>query len=437
MRPAPLAFVLCLVAGGCARSGLYPFDEDGAGATGAGGGGEGAGGSATCGDGVVDAGEPCDDGNTSNNDGCLVGCKAARCGDGFVRTGVEACDDGNTNDGDGCTSICALPTCGNGVVDPGEDCDDQNLDDTDACLSTCLFAFCGDGFVRAGVEPCDDGNPSNNDGCLTSCQLAACGDGFLWLGVEQCDDGNVIPGDGCSATCQLPFCGDGVVEPGEACDLGAANADRPALEVEQLGVRRGVSPFDAPQDAAIFYNYFSASAHTGFELPGTSRLYFYRHTATELLSLILHHHQDAAPSAQTTVDMTFSNVPSSVLVALSDDNPGELFKQSQTTIIGSFTFQNNTDGGVLSGFPLPGSWEVTVDASFGPVIGAWEFGDAGAFTGLSLSDPLILRAYPSPSACRLDCTVPVCGDGVLDGGEVCDDGNNVGGDGCAADCSSL
>jgi cysteine-rich repeat protein len=33
--------------------------------------------------------------------------------------------------------------------------------------------------------------------------------------------------------------------------------------------------------------------------------------------------------------------------------------------------------------------------------------------------------------------VPACGDGILDGGEVCDDGNTVGGDGCAADCSSL
>ena len=33
--------------------------------------------------------------------------------------------------------------------------------------------------------------------------------------------------------------------------------------------------------------------------------------------------------------------------------------------------------------------------------------------------------------------VPRCGDGKFQGGEVCDDGNTVGGDGCAADCKSL
>jgi cysteine-rich repeat protein len=440
VRSESLALTFALLAGACARTGLYPFDDEGSGAAGAQGtGGAGAsGGQGVCGDGSLDPGEACDDANGSNADSCVMGCKNARCGDGFVRTGVEACDDANTTNDDACTNICALPTCGNGVVDPGEDCDDANLDDTDACLSTCLVAFCGDGFVRAGVEACDDGNGSNTDACLTACVPASCGDGFLWAGVEECDDGNVIPGDGCSSSCQLPFCGDGVVEPGEACDLGPANADRPALEVEQLGAKQAVVPFDNAEDAAIFYDYFSASAHTGFEVAATSRIYFYRDVTTELLSLFVHHHIDAQPCPQSDVDFTFSNVPSSIILAIADDTPSEMFKQSPTTVVGSWTFQNNTDGGVLSGFPLPGSWEVGLSVSFGPAISAWEVGDGtGAFSPLSIPDDLILRAYPTPSACRLDCTVPSCGDGVLDGGEVCDDGNTVGGDGCAADCDSL
>jgi cysteine-rich repeat protein len=41
--------------------------------------------------------------------------------------------------------------------------------------------------------------------------------------------------------------------------------------------------------------------------------------------------------------------------------------------------------------------------------------------------------------CAADCTIegggPFCGDGNLDAGEDCDDNNNVGGDGCAADCT--
>jgi cysteine-rich repeat protein len=41
--------------------------------------------------------------------------------------------------------------------------------------------------------------------------------------------------------------------------------------------------------------------------------------------------------------------------------------------------------------------------------------------------------------CRLDCTPRRCGDGVADPAfeEACDDGDNLSGDGCSADCSSL
>jgi cysteine-rich repeat protein len=57
----------------------------------------------TCGDGVVNSGEECDDGNTLDTDACLTSCLNARCGDGFIRTGVEECDGSNLN-GESCTS---------------------------------------------------------------------------------------------------------------------------------------------------------------------------------------------------------------------------------------------------------------------------------------------------------------------------------------------
>jgi len=45
--------------------------------------------------------------------------------------------------------------CGNGVVDPGEECDDGNDDDNDACTGLCLFPRCGDGYAWYGMEDCD------------------------------------------------------------------------------------------------------------------------------------------------------------------------------------------------------------------------------------------------------------------------------------------
>jgi cysteine-rich repeat protein len=176
---------------------------------------------ARCGDGFVQAGEECDTGATDNSGACLSTCKLARCGDGFVETGVETCDDGNTINNDGCSNTCHSATCGDGIVQAGEQCDDGNTSNTDNCLNDCTMARCGDGFVHAGVEQCDDGNNSNTDSCTNNCTTARCGDGFVEAGVEQCDDGNTVDTDGCRNSCLDARCGDGVVWAGvEQCDDG-------------------------------------------------------------------------------------------------------------------------------------------------------------------------------------------------------------------------
>src|SRR4029077_18043681 len=60
---------------------------------------------------------------------------APACGDGFLDPG-EQCDDGNTHNGDGCNSSCMLESCGNGVVDGSEQCDHGAANGTDDCCST-------------------------------------------------------------------------------------------------------------------------------------------------------------------------------------------------------------------------------------------------------------------------------------------------------------
>src|SRR5262245_33426165 len=66
----------------------------------------------SCGDGTVDLGEVCDDGNHLDGDGCRFDCLDP-CGDGVLDPD-EACDDGNQLDGDGCNADCtSSETCGN------------------------------------------------------------------------------------------------------------------------------------------------------------------------------------------------------------------------------------------------------------------------------------------------------------------------------------
>lgn len=92
---------------------------------------------AICGNGIQNAGEECDDGNTVDDDGCASNCQLPGCGNDILE-GDEACDDGNNVDGDGCSADCSLESsCGNGVVDTGEECDDGNSQSGDGCDSLC------------------------------------------------------------------------------------------------------------------------------------------------------------------------------------------------------------------------------------------------------------------------------------------------------------
>src|SRR5688572_3357389 len=143
-----------------------------------------------CGNGDLDAGEECDDGNLNPQDAC-VECSRARCGDGVTQlvpaSAAEECDDGNDDEKDGCSRRCLLPVCGNGVSEQGEECDDGNLIESDGCLVACVLASCGDGIVFLGVEGCDDGNTDDGDECRDTCILTSCGDGQI-DGDELCDD---------------------------------------------------------------------------------------------------------------------------------------------------------------------------------------------------------------------------------------------------------
>jgi cysteine-rich repeat protein len=183
-----------------------------------------------CGDGFLGgAGEECDDGaaNADVPDACRTGCLSPGCGDLIVDTGEE-CDDGNNVNGDGCSVACQndLASCGNGAIDAGEACDNgaANSDTMpNACRTDCSLPGCGDGVVDS-AEECDDGNTTAGDGCDDLCQAElGCGNGIV-DGTEECDDDNVVSGDGCDAACVVEFCGDGVLNnaPAEQCEPPAA-----------------------------------------------------------------------------------------------------------------------------------------------------------------------------------------------------------------------
>ena len=103
------------------------------------------------------------------------------CGDGVVN-GTEQCDDGPKNSDNaygGCTTQCTIgPYCGDAKVDnnDGEECDDgsntSGYGQSSGCAPGCKVPpYCGDGKVDSQYgEQCDEGADNGKGYCTSECQ---------------------------------------------------------------------------------------------------------------------------------------------------------------------------------------------------------------------------------------------------------------------------
>jgi cysteine-rich repeat protein len=124
--------------------------------------------SLTCGNGVVEGSEGCDDGNGASADGCNAQCLIE---DGLACNGTPP---GATDDASCASGVCdttgSTPgvcepanTCGNGVLEAGEGCDDGATAAGDGCNAACLIE---DG------DPCNGGPDGATDDA--SCASGVC-----------------------------------------------------------------------------------------------------------------------------------------------------------------------------------------------------------------------------------------------------------------------
>ena len=152
-------------------------------------------------------------------------------------------DDEDCSVGQRCeANSCLQRTCGDGVLDPGESCDDGDGDDANECANACLFnaghgsCASSDDCVGSALV-CDDPAsvcrfPLGSGPCTESGEDSVCASGVCDSDSNSCemcaDDGDCASGERCETNaCVLATCGDGVVDSGEACDRGEANDDSP------------------------------------------------------------------------------------------------------------------------------------------------------------------------------------------------------------------
>ncbi len=196
----------------------------------------------SCGNGRLDTGEQCDDGNRADGDCCSRLCAfeppGATCNDANACTTGDACNGAGAciaarplacDDGNDCTADSCDPAtgCVHGVTNEGARCDDRNPCTTDEmctagrCVGVAVEGSCDDGNPCTGGDvcaagacqgapvdgtPCDDGKAcTGHDTCRAGGCLGTplCGDGHLDASCgEECDDGNTTGTDGCSSECR-------------------------------------------------------------------------------------------------------------------------------------------------------------------------------------------------------------------------------------------
>lgn len=158
----------------------------------------------------------------ANDNPCLAGvtCDTAR---HVCVPGPSAADGSPCGDDVVCRAgLCSPSTCGDGMVQAPEDCDDANIIAEDGCEPDCTFTctddvecggycagavcvpdlhLCRTSSARPDGDVCErDGDASTRDICRERmCESSICGDGYVDREAgEDCDDGDR---GGCSATC--------------------------------------------------------------------------------------------------------------------------------------------------------------------------------------------------------------------------------------------
>ena len=189
-----------------------------------------------CGNGIVEAGEQCDDSNVANGDCCSSTCQ--------YEANLSAC----MSDGNSCTAdVCnATGTCQHNALPNFTNCEDGLFcNGGDLCLAgvcqhignPCTAGpvcnnVCNEAadncHVTAGTACSSDSNPCTNDvcsagACTHPANTASCDDGAFCNGTDTCSGGtcSVHSGDPCSAGAD---CQDGCNEAADNCSATNGNA---------------------------------------------------------------------------------------------------------------------------------------------------------------------------------------------------------------------
>ncbi len=416
----------------------------------------------------------CSDGDDNDDDGLIdeadPGCvdiydtsevdavEGTECGNGQTEEG-ETCDDGNLTNGDGCDSSCQTeitPVCGNGEVESGETCDDGNLTDGDGCDASCqeeddddgeeTEAVCGNGIVEAG-EDCDGSTFCTND-----CSVNACtADGLVAYWSFDVIDPQVtdFSGNGHHATPTALTSSENCVQ-GDCAQFeyfsssNAVVSDTADLALQQLTTEAWFKA-ETPNSNSSFYILArgeaapSGNINYGMLLAGgpTPKLYCYFEDSRDADWRLIWQ-----PTAGILNDFVH------MACVLNGDTwqmyvNGQLVDAELTRFAQPISGLNGAIPSAMSSPLWLGAYQSVAEGSGNQeYIGGYFWGviDEVAIYDTALTATQIAGRYNSGSGrqcgfgTQSEVPIPVCGNGAVESGETCDDGNLTNGDGCDSSC---
>jgi cysteine-rich repeat protein len=442
-------------------------------------------------------GKPCDDddpctlGDSCQDGTCLAG-PAVNCNDGNPCTD-DACSPGQgcthlpgsgpCNDGDVCTlgDLCQAGACvgGNGTLscDDNNPCTDDGCDPDVGCTFVANQAACSDGnactlgdhcdnkvCVPTGQPSCDDDNLCTNDACdaaqgcihlLNSvpcndgdkcttddiCQLGECVGG----GGLVCDDSNPCTADSCAPKIGCQFTPvNGACDDGNACTLNEQCGNGLCIAGAMLGCDdTNVCTTDScdPESGCIYA--FNNAACSDDDICTINESCVAGQCVSESMLAC----DDENPCTDDSCDPETGCVHTPNQADCSDDNActaGDHCQGGECLTTGMLTCDDanlctndNCDpdvGCVYSANNNPcddGNLCTENDAcANGKCVGG------GNKVCPDDNNTCTTDSCDADSGCIYTPSDNCCGNGVVEGGEECDDGNQVNDDGCSASCQS-